>query len=149
MLNNAMLRNAMLSKAMQSNAEQCWSNLNKFYGIWTIKFILDKFDPFWTSLIQFGQVWSNLDKSDPIWTGLALLGWTHQSCNITWSSCLVYQKTCQKVLRLQSGHFLVRNKIQPFQNLDYVGFYLWINSFITIDQSKLIRKKRIILECIA
>ena len=35
---------------------------------------MDNFNPIWTSLIQFGQVWSNLDVFDPICTSPILFG---------------------------------------------------------------------------
>ena len=42
-----------------------WTSLIQFGQVWSN---FDKFDPIWESLIQFGHVWSSLDRFNPIWT---------------------------------------------------------------------------------
>ena len=44
-----------------------WTSLIHFGQVWSI---LNKINPIWTTLFQFGQVWSILDKFSPIWTSL-------------------------------------------------------------------------------
>ena len=48
-----------------------WTGLIQFGQVWSN---LDRFYPIWTSLIQFGHVRSNLDMFDPIWTTLIQFG---------------------------------------------------------------------------
>ena len=61
-----------------------------FWNWWKMQFNhvlanLDRFDPFWTDLIHFGQIWSILDRFDPFWTIWSILDrfdpfWTDFIC---------------------------------------------------------------------
>ena len=69
--------------------EPTWTNLNQFGQVWSI---LNLFEPFCTDMNQFVQVKTNLDKLEHIWTSWNMFGLI-QFAEI--GKCLDLDRSCQ------------------------------------------------------
>ena len=81
-----------------------------FWNWWKMQFNhvlanLDRFDPFWTDLIHFGQIWSILDRFDPIW----------------WKKKLSSSYSCYKTLFILLNSNSVQNLFRYYELLTAVA----------------------------